>query len=148
MAAYFLDSSALVKAYRRETGTDHITQLLGGPDPIVIARLAQVEVSAAIVRRGREGAVSAADIQAVLAELDREFSEVFDVIELTSEIMGRATALTRAHGIRAADAIQLACALTAGKRAGQKELVLVGSDAELNSAAEREGLRILDPTQP
>ena len=147
MPAYFLDSSALVKAYRREAGTDRLTQLLNGPDPIIVARLAQVEVSSAIVRRGREGGISPADIQAVMAELDRELSDSFDVIELTAAIMARATALARVHGIRAADAIQLACALTAGQGAGQ-ELVLVGSDAELNGAAQTEGLRILDPTQP
>src|SRR5882672_8372299 len=135
MPAYFLDSSALVKAYRQETGTDRVTQLLKGPDPIIVARLAQVEVSSAIVRRGREGAVAAADLQAALAELDREFSETFDVIELTEEIMARATSLARAHGIRAADAIQLACALIAGASAGEQELELVGSDGELNNAA-------------
>jgi hypothetical protein len=122
--------------------------LLNGPESIIVARLAQVEVSSAIVRRGRQGGVSIEHIQAVLTELDRELSQSFNIIELSTEILARAIALTRAHGIRAADAIQLACALAAARGAGQQELVLVGSDTELNGAADKEGLRILDPTQP
>jgi predicted nucleic acid-binding protein len=148
MPAYFLDSSALVKAYRREAGTDRVTQLLAGGDPIVVARLAQVEVSSAIVRRGREAGIATADIQAVLAELDRELLNSFDVVELTAAIVARATALTRTHAIRAADAIQLACALSAREAVTPEQLVLVGSDVELNGAAGAEGLAVLDPTQP
>src|SRR5438045_2028616 len=71
MPAYFLDSSALVKAYRREAGTNRVTQLLSGSDPIMVARLAQVEVSSAIVRRGRAAGYSTRIFQIALTSNPR-----------------------------------------------------------------------------
>jgi predicted nucleic acid-binding protein len=51
MAVYFLDSSALLKRYRDEAGSQRVSQLIETGERLVIARLAHVEVSAAIVRR-------------------------------------------------------------------------------------------------
>ena len=147
MPRYFLDSSSLVKRYRREQGTERVLELLDGSDPLIISRLAHVEVSSAIVRRGRASGISATDLNDLLGELDREIGSWFEVIELSAPIMTRASALTRAHGLRAADAVQLACALVARDQAPQAELTLVGSDQELNTAASAEGLSTLDPTR-
>ena len=148
MPAYFLDSSALVKAYRREEGTQRVLDLLSGSDPLIVARLAHVEVSSAIVRRGRATGIPESDLNAVLAELDREIAESLRVIEINPLVMSRAVELTRKHGLRAADAVQLACALSAVGESPPHELTLVGSDQELNAAATAAGLSVLDPTQP
>jgi predicted nucleic acid-binding protein len=75
MPTYFLDASALVKAYRREAGTPHVIELLDGSDPLIIARLTHVEVSSAIVRRGRGTGMSPDEIDTVLAAFDREIPE-------------------------------------------------------------------------
>lgn len=147
MPAYFLDSSALVKGYRREDGTERILALLSGPDRSIISRLAQAEVSAAIVRRGRSTAVSDEQLNAVLTELDREIADTFTIVELDTAIMARASELTRIHSLRAADAIQLASALEARNSDPQQQLTLVGSGIELNEVAKAEGLSILDPTR-
>jgi hypothetical protein len=55
--------------------------------------------------------------------------------------------LARLHALRAADAIQLACALIACNRAPSHEFIVVGSDQELNADASTEGLMVLDPAQ-
>ena len=86
MPNYFLDSSALVKAYRREQGTQRVVDLLNGHDPLVISQLAQVEVSSAIVRRARATAIADADIVVVLAQLDRDIADLF-VIAMTDAII-------------------------------------------------------------
>jgi predicted nucleic acid-binding protein len=142
---YFLDSSALVKAYRREGGTPVVLQLLNGSDSLVIAGLAQVEVTAAIVRRGRAATVSAHDIDIVLSELGREISELFEVVDLTEVVIASAVDLARRHALRGADAIQLACALSISRREPHQALIVVSSDRELNAAVSVEGLSILDP---
>jgi len=54
MSAYFFDSSALVKRYVREKGTDLVKAIID-PDAaneIYIARISGAEVVAAIARRG------------------------------------------------------------------------------------------------
>jgi predicted nucleic acid-binding protein len=147
MPVYFLDSSALVKAYRREIGTLRVLELLDGSDLLILSQLAHVEVSSAIARRGQAAGMPVQDLGLVLAELDREISQSFGTIELLPPIMARAVELTRSHRLRGADAIQLACALWAAQLHSQQQLVLVGSDQELNAAASLEGLATLDPTQ-
>ena len=57
-------------------------QSLGAAERLIVARLAQVEVSAALVRRGRETRIPAADLSRVLEALDRDTRESFDVVEL------------------------------------------------------------------
>lgn len=145
MPDYFLDSSALVKGYRQEVGTSRVNQLLGGPDPLIISQLAHLEVSSALVRRARESRISDQELQQSLHELDREVARSLETIRLDDALIASAIQLTRNHALRAADAIQLACALVARIFRPQHELIFVSADLELNAAAVAEGLRIENP---
>lgn len=53
MAAYFLDSSALVKRYARETGTAWMLSLFrtGARHRLYVSRITGVEVAAALTRK-------------------------------------------------------------------------------------------------
>lgn len=57
---YFLDTSALVKRYVLETGTDWILNLtdVSAGNNIAIAQISWVEVLSALSRRRREGTLS------------------------------------------------------------------------------------------
>jgi predicted nucleic acid-binding protein len=147
MPAYFVDSSALVKRYRYEAGTERVAELLDLAEALIVARLTQVEVSSAIVRRGRATSRSTQEITQIPATFDRNLQESFDVVELDALVFDRAIEVTRKHGLRAADAIQLACAIVARGDAPGRELTVLASDQELLAAAEAEGLSILDPTR-
>ena len=146
MARIFLDSSALVKRFILEEGTPRVLELLQAAEPVVVSRLAMVEVACTIVRRTKAGDIATEHLDSVLQTLDSDFRTRFDVIELGGATMMRALDVARTHGLRAADAIQLACALVAkGGQPGSPELVFVSSDTELNAAAEAENLSVLDP---
>jgi len=68
------------------------------------------------------------------------------VIELGGATITRSIDLIRVHALRAADGIQLACALiAASESATNREFLFVSADVELNAAAEKEGLTVLDP---
>ena len=55
IARYFLDSSALVKRYHRESGSPDVDQLLAAPDnQIIISRLALVELHSSFARLVRK----------------------------------------------------------------------------------------------
>lgn len=67
MALYFLDSSALVKRYIKETGSTWILNLF---DPTVnheifIAAITQVEIIAAITRRTKGGDITQKNFQKI-----------------------------------------------------------------------------------
>ncbi len=78
-----------------------------------------------------------------MAAFDEELSRSFDVVELDEPVMEQALAMVREHGLRGADAIQLACAVLT--RGDVPELILLSSDAELNAAANAEGLQVENP---
>ncbi len=146
MRRFFFDSSALVQRYILEKGTQRVVEIVDGPDRLTVSRLAWVEVTATLVRRARAGDLAADALAEILHLLEDELRTRFDVIELGPAAMTRSVDLVRAHVLRAADGIQLACALLAqGGPREDDEFVFVSSDAELNTAAERDGLTVLDP---
>ena len=94
MPEYSLDSSALLKRYQEEIGSDWATELVAGSDRLVVARLTHVEVTSAIVRRSRHPGNSPQEISEALATLDREMAEVFEVIEMEGSVIARANEIT------------------------------------------------------
>jgi len=80
-----------------------------------------------------------------MAALDDELERSFDVVELDEPVMAHAVAMARKHGLRGADAVQLACALLARTDVTGLQLVLLSSDGELNAAATAEGLQVENP---
>lgn len=63
MADYFFDSSALVKAYIAEAGTDWVRTILDHPQHrMSISALAEVEVTSALTRRFNEGDLTQAEV--------------------------------------------------------------------------------------
>jgi predicted nucleic acid-binding protein len=147
MPIHFFDASALVKAYREESGTNFVVDLIGTSPLPVVSRLGVIETSAAIVRRGRGTGMSIDEIQALLRSLDRDLRVAFEISELTPFVLMHALELTRHYGLRASDALQLAGALFTREDSGD-EVFVVSSDAELNAAATAEGFHVIDPTQP
>ncbi len=91
MAVYFLDSSALVKRYIRETGTDWVESLFSpnlGNDCFVAA-IAGVEIIAAITRRSRSGSIKAVDAALACAQFKQDFQATYQIIEITEEIINQ-----------------------------------------------------------
>jgi predicted nucleic acid-binding protein len=144
MPRYFTDSSALVKRYRNEDGSQRVSELLENAEEVLLARLGIVEVSSALVRRARSTQTPQKDLLLTLADFDEDLSTSLSV-ELDESVMDHAVRLSRLHGLRGADAIQLSCALLA-KRDRDQEIILLSSDAELNAAAAVEGLTVVNPS--
>ncbi|MGA2439655.1 MAG: type II toxin-antitoxin system VapC family toxin [Tepidisphaeraceae bacterium] len=149
MAVLFLDSSALVKRYVAEAGSSHVAGLL---DPAVgnvvhIAAVTGAEVIAALVRRQREGSLSANDTARAIAEFREDWTNGYEVITVDRALVDRAMQAAERHGLRGYDAIQLASAMeihTAGLQF-QLGLTFVSTDEELNAAAMAEGLQVENP---
>ena len=148
MPSFYVDSSALVKRYRNEEGSRRVGELLDNADRLLIARLTAVEVSSALVRRARATKLPAKELRAAITALDNDLSRSFDVIELDEPVMEQAVTMARKHGLRGADAIQLACLLLAQRAIPNAEAILLSSDDDLNAAAAAEGLRAENPVHP
>ncbi|HXP88033.1 MAG TPA: type II toxin-antitoxin system VapC family toxin [Bryobacteraceae bacterium] len=148
MAAYFLDTSALVKLYIREVGTGKMVRLATRSDEprLIILSLSRVELHAAILRRFRSGELSTENLQTALASFNQHLSSVFVVQPVTEPLLERAVAVIDAQQLRAYDAIQLAACLTQALPDTGGFATFVSADRKLLEAAKAEGLSTLDPS--
>jgi predicted nucleic acid-binding protein len=150
MAAYFLDTSALVKRYATETGTAWVTGVI---DPaagnlILVARITGVETVAAIARKRKGKLLSPSDAATALATARQEFGGLFLIVEITVALLTAAADLAEKHALRGYDAVQLAAALEASaerQRLNLTPLTLVTADKELLAAGTTERLTVDDP---
>ena len=85
MTAYFFDSSAIVKRYILEDGTAWVrrTTRRGKPDPIYLARIAEVGVTSAVARRKRGGHLAAPRVRAILSRFRSHLAGRYLVLEIT-----------------------------------------------------------------
>ena len=148
MALYYLESSALVKLYVYESGTERLLTLTASDagHRFAILSLAQVELCAAIRRRQRAGEISSKAAGELIGTFRRHVEGKFLVQPATDSVVDVALALIDGYALRGYDAMQLAGYLVLRSASGPQEPTLVCSDKTLLSAAQTEGCRILDPT--
>ncbi|MCL4858839.1 MAG: type II toxin-antitoxin system VapC family toxin [Caldilineaceae bacterium] len=143
MAAYFFDSSALVKRYIVEAGAAYVNSAL--TDRLAsrfIAHLTLAEVTAAMVRRLTSDAAAAAIARFVL-----DIDLVLLTVNMDNELVEDAVALIQLHKLRGCDALQLAAALRVFASGYYPDLVFVCAGDELNRAAVAEGLAAENPNR-
>ena len=149
---YFFDSSALIKLYHPELGSQRVTAMFDEADrQIIISRLAGVEFHSALALKWRTG------------HLDREGSAALRIRFLNDVASGAIAlvAVSEFHypaaerlivrygdrkGLRTLDALQLAVALDVQHRVGLD--VLVAADKAFCEVATLEGLAVLNPEHP
>ncbi len=110
MAAYFFDSSAVVKRYLQETGTAWVRSLSAPSSGhfLYLARITDVEVTAALARRRGQPGLSVAQAKAALGLFRHDLAQDYRIAEITVPLLQRAALLADAHTIRGYDAVQLA----------------------------------------
>jgi uncharacterized protein len=142
---YFLDTSALVKLYVQEPGTDRLLPLMDRPDNrFAVLSISAVEVRSAIRRRQRAGDIDASVAAAILDDVRSHMETRFIRQMINETVIDTALEMIDRYALRAYDAIQLAGCLVVCATAAEA-FVFVCSDHRLLEAAQSEQLRILDP---
>jgi len=146
LAFYFLDTSALVKLYVQEPGTDRLLPLISDrPDNrFAVLSAAVVEMRSAIRRRERVGDIDTSLATVILESVQSHMETRFIRQTINDSVIDAALEIIDRYALRAYDAIQLAgclvlCAVTA------ETFTFVCSDHRLLDAARSEQLRTLDP---
>ncbi len=150
MELYFLDTSALVKRYVTETGTPWVNALFEPPlgNVFYLARIAAVELTAALARRCKGGGLPLADATKALNRFHAEMHSRLLVIEITPLLLDEAERLAEKHALRAYDAVQLAALFAMEQNRKQfslPPLTLLSADAELIASAKAEGFAVTNP---
>lgn len=134
----YCDTSALLKLYLPEPGSDEFNRTVEERDDILVSDLAVTEVVSALARRLRQGAVTQEVARRVRQAIVRGLDDgVYRRVEVTQDGHRRAEhlllSLTEAQ-LRAADALHLALAMSA------RAASMASFDLRLRAAARAAGL--------
>jgi predicted nucleic acid-binding protein len=137
----FWDSSALVPALVRQTGSTRARQLLRIHSKPVVCWLTLVELNSALARLVREGVLKPAGRDVALRQI-ATLEAVWVEVSPTIEVRTLAAELPYKYNLRAADAFQLASALVwcGGRPRGRAFITL---DERLAEAAQSAGFKAL-----
>jgi len=142
-----METSALVKLYVRESGTERVLALANRTteNRLAILALTQVELRSAVRRRERNGEIPPLVATQLLEAFKRHVEQRFVSQVINDFVLDIASALVDRHALRAYDAAQLAGYLALRSSTGTDVPVFVCSDKVLLEAALLEGIPILDP---
>ena len=150
MTYVFLDSSALIKRYIDERGSDWVRVITSAEagNVIVVSCITPVEVVSGAMRRVREGTIPVRTGRAIRLVSDRHARRDFEVVDLSLQVIASAENLLERYELRAYDSIQLASAIVSRDRLSVDPMpgfMLVAADRRLLAAAASEGLITENP---
>ncbi len=149
MAVYYLETSALVKRYKTELGSELVSELFEGKSPseiFITSQFTLVEIEATLARALKARLLKSKAYQAILGLLSVDLVETVVIQPISGALIQDAARLARAYALRASDAVHVATIL----RISRTELATVipfTSDDELLHVMKAEGLESLDPRQ-
>lgn len=135
---YYWDTSAFVKQFIEEVGTNEVMALRAEALPHATATITYAETFSALRRRVRETALKESHYH----EVARRFLEEWPAyvrINLGDSILVRSRALLERHPLRTLDAIHLASAIELQHHLDEPS-VLISADAQLLKAGRAEHL--------
>ncbi|MBC8446986.1 MAG: type II toxin-antitoxin system VapC family toxin [Chloroflexi bacterium] len=153
MMPYYLDTSALIKHYVAEPGSQWVEAVVFEPDDALLltSRVTMVEVWSALARRRREISISSQDHADALAAFREDCLTRYHFVEFEMPVVELAGQLLDRHPLRAYDAVQLASALIVSQtlsEAGFPALTFLSADDRLLAIARAEELLTDNPNLP
>jgi len=139
MITYF-DTSSLIKFIIKEIGSEENLNIWNLSDEKVCSQLTRTEMHSALMRKVREGSISASAMRARLNAMNKLFADVV-LVDITSEVIDASCELVKELPLKSADAIHLATALMV------RADLFSSSDKRLCAAASESGIAVTDPTE-
>ncbi|MDO8670045.1 MAG: type II toxin-antitoxin system VapC family toxin [Dehalococcoidia bacterium] len=149
MAVFYFDTSAIVKRYHLEQGTEFVDQILADrdrQDQFHTSFLTLLEVISAIERLADSGQLQRAIVQPTLMRFDSDLYQRFDLWPISNDLITSAAIIVGQYKLRSADAIHLATAMRLSLAVPDSRIAMVSSDRRLANAGQEAGILVLDPT--
>lgn len=131
----FFDSSAFVKRYVMEPGSDRVLDLASRADALGVSVLVLPEVVSTLCRLVRERRLGKQQFAVLKPAVLRDLSDA-DVCDLTPSALEHALLCLERHSLRALDALHVGCAHAYGPD------LFVSADRRQCEVAKREGLAV------
>lgn len=140
----YLDTSAIVKWFVDEDGSDVMVAALEAAAELATCRVAYTETRAVFAALHRAGRLDEVGLLVMRTMLDGFHWQELQVVEVTAALAERGADLAERHALRGFDALHLAAAL---ELAGE-DLVVATWDGRLWDAARIEGVAVLPAGRP
>lgn len=146
MASYYFDTSALLKFYIQEEGSEVVAGLIQdtGSDRISILDITLLELRSAVRRRERQGDMSEGGANQIIDKIRQDETSVYLVQSLDSAVTEEAIRVLDTHPLKTLDALQLAGCLIISRDVPEP-MTFVCADTRLINTAALEGLSTLNP---
>jgi len=133
----FFDTSALVKRYVEEAGSERVQTLCEQADNLILSIICLPELISTFCRLTREGKLDGSGYQQIRQWLLKDFRDI-DICEITPQAMRHAIRCLERYPLRAMDALHVGCALTIDPDS------FVSADRRQLQAARGEGLPVIE----
>lgn len=130
----FFDSSAFVKRYIEETGSQDVEALYMTATGLALSVVCIPEVISALNRRVRERDLSRRQYETAKDNMFQDARDA-EIVNITPDVISTCTTVLETSPIRAMDAIHVACAVRWGAE------LFVSADERQITAAKKAGLR-------
>lgn len=149
---YFFDTSALVKRYITESGSEWVKNLCDpqAGNKVVIAQIAWVEMLSAFSRLKREWSLDTKNFNIALESFEYDWDIQYQVVGFDHSLAKEAGELVKKHPLRAYDSVQLASALKIHNihtQALPGLFTFVSADERLLNVAKLEGMLVENPLE-
>ena len=142
MDAYYLDSSALVKRYHREVGTEIVDDIIEGGAEIYISSITLIEIISTLKRKVKSRKISNSKYKLLKGAFLYDVENRFTLIPLDDSIVSDALRIAEKYGSKSLDSLHLAFA---NKVKAFQDIIFVSADIKLLKYASKEGFKILNP---
>jgi len=132
----FFDTSAFVKRYVEEPGTEIVIDICDQAEQLVLCVICLPEMISTLSRLVREGKLLDGDYRKLRDLILKEIEDA-EVCYLTPEVVAQTIRCLEKNALRAMDALHLGCALVVGVD------LFVSSDQRQIEAARRAGLKVM-----
>ncbi|MGQ9645087.1 MAG: type II toxin-antitoxin system VapC family toxin [Thermodesulfobacteriota bacterium] len=129
----YLDSSALVKRYFKEIGTDVVNSIVNSSKVKATSKRSCPEILSAFARKHRANEISHGLFQSAINRFESDWAQPY-LIEFSDEMLQPIRQVTQKYPLRAADTVHLVSALWL-RSSTKVDVTFVASDSRLLEAA-------------
>ncbi len=141
MKVYF-DTSALIKRYIHEPGSDNVDAIFNDTDEIYVSNITQLEAFSTFRRLKTEKAINEDEYIFLINEFKQDY-QYFEKIIFDETVSSISRVIIDAYQLKTLDSIQLGSALCFKNSIS----LFAACDKKLLRAAREENIHIVDPTE-
>lgn len=150
MPIYYFDTSAIMKRYRTEIGSDVVRELfekLTGSDELTTSYLTLLEVNSTATRLLNGRVITREVHERILDQFNQDISDYgFTLVPVQNELIDRTIGIANEYSLRSLDAMHFTSMLVAKSLSSDdQDIYMVSADRDLIAACESYGIPTLNP---